>query len=203
VEALDLLGIADHPALELLNSTSDATGEHLDVLTDGDGLLAWLTSSGLLDPDRAQQLASQFERADLDDATGEARALRDEVRAAVQGWATNPAPLSQTLLERLNDLLAREHRHAVVLAQPELAVTDVGHWSSAAALLALPARALADLFVNGDPTLVRGCEGRSCTLWFYDRTKNHRRRWCSMAGCGNREKARAFKARHTGSVPDG
>jgi predicted RNA-binding Zn ribbon-like protein len=31
-------------------------------------------------------------------------------------------------------------------------------------------------------------------LWFFDRTKSHRRRWCSMAVCGNRHKAARFRA---------
>ncbi|MDX3854896.1 CGNR zinc finger domain-containing protein [Streptomyces sp. AK02-01A] len=34
-------------------------------------------------------------------------------------------------------------------------------------------------------------------LWFYDRTKSHRRRWwwCSMETCGNRTKVRARRSR--------
>jgi predicted RNA-binding Zn ribbon-like protein len=38
-------------------------------------------------------------------------------------------------------------------------------------------------------TLVRKCEGTTCTLWFLDVSKAHARRWCSMAVCGNRAKA--------------
>jgi len=34
-------------------------------------------------------------------------------------------------------------------------------------------------------------------MWFYDRTKSHRRRWCSMALCGNRAKARAHRERQS------
>jgi predicted RNA-binding Zn ribbon-like protein len=40
---------------------------------------------------------------------------------------------------------------------------------------------------------VRNCEG--CSIWFYDHTKAHRRRWCSMALCGNRSKARSHRQR--------
>jgi predicted RNA-binding Zn ribbon-like protein len=42
---------------------------------------------------------------------------------------------------------------------------------------------------------VRRCEGVDCVLWFYDRTKAHRRRWCSMEGCGNRAKVARFRSR--------
>ena len=41
------------------------------------------------------------------------------------------------------------------------------------------AQAWAHLLVEGDPTLIRQCPG--CTIIFYDSTKAHRRRWCSMA----------------------
>jgi predicted RNA-binding Zn ribbon-like protein len=37
-------------------------------------------------------------------------------------------------------------------------------------------------------------------LYFYDTTKNHTRRWCSMTGCGNRAKAAAFYERKKSRV---
>jgi predicted RNA-binding Zn ribbon-like protein len=37
------------------------------------------------------------------------------------------------------------------------------------------------------------CTEDSCRWVFYDRSKNHSSRWCSMASCGNRAKARRFR----------
>lgn len=37
------------------------------------------------------------------------------------------------------------------------------------------------------------CTDDSCRWVFYDRSKNHSSRWCSMASCGNRAKARRFR----------
>ena len=62
-------------------------------------------------------------------------------------------------------------------------------------VLAPLAEAAADLLANADFDLVRHCEGVDCVLWFYDRTKAHRRRWCSMQVCGNRNKVAGFRAR--------
>lgn len=39
------------------------------------------------------------------------------------------------------------------------------------------------------------CGAPSCRLVFVDRSKNTSARWCSMAVCGNRNKARARRAR--------
>jgi CGNR zinc finger len=37
---------------------------------------------------------------------------------------------------------------------------------------------------------VKHCENPDCVLWFFDTARNGTRRWCSMAVCGNRMKAR-------------
>jgi predicted RNA-binding Zn ribbon-like protein len=39
------------------------------------------------------------------------------------------------------------------------------------------------------------CDSRSCRWAFYDQSRNHSSRWCRMASCGNREKARRFRER--------
>jgi predicted RNA-binding Zn ribbon-like protein len=46
---------------------------------------------------------------------------------------------------------------------------------------------------------LKACRARDCEWAFDDTTKNRSRAWCSMRSCGNREKARAFRRRHTGS----
>lgn len=38
------------------------------------------------------------------------------------------------------------------------------------------------------------CSSQACRWAFYDRSKNHSSRWCTMASCGNREKARRFRS---------
>lgn len=45
-----------------------------------------------------------------------------------------------------------------------------------------------------DWTRLKLCSSQSCRWAFYDRSKNHSSRWCTMASCGNREKARRFRS---------
>jgi len=71
----------------------------------------------------------------------------------------------------------------------------VRRWTSPDQLLQPIAGAIADLVCDADFRLIRVCEGSACTLMFLDRTKAHARRWCSMAVCGNRAKAAAYRAR--------
>ncbi|GGP14740.1 CGNR zinc finger domain-containing protein [Oceanobacillus neutriphilus] len=47
-----------------------------------------------------------------------------------------------------------------------------------------------DLLLSEKLDRVKQCEGEPCGWLFYDSSRNKSRRWCSMADCGNREKAR-------------
>jgi predicted RNA-binding Zn ribbon-like protein len=62
------------------------------------------------------------------------------------------------------------------------------------------AHAIADFLCHADFAQVRRCEGENCTLWFLDVSKSHRRRWCSMAVCGNRAKVGHYRARRRGTA---
>ena len=46
--------------------------------------------------------------------------------------------------------------------------------------------------------LVRQCEDAGCGWLFLDRSNARKRRWCSMADCGNRNKARTYYRREAG-----
>lgn len=48
------------------------------------------------------------------------------------------------------------------------------------------------------PARLRECDGEDCVRWFVDISKGGRRRWCSMARCGNRAKAARYRKRHSG-----
>jgi len=65
-------------------------------------------------------------------------------------------------------------------------------------LLAAIARSGAELLAQGPKSGLQRCSNASCQLLFYDDSLTHRRRWCSMALCGNRSKVAAFARRHGG-----
>jgi len=53
------------------------------------------------------------------------------------------------------------------------------------------ARAIADLVTSGRTVEIGKCANPRCVLYFRDRSRTRRRRWCSMAVCGNRMKVAA------------
>ena len=58
--------------------------------------------------------------------------------------------------------------------------------------------AATDLLTSVSRGLVRQCEDAGCGWLFLDRSNARKRRWCSMADCGNRNKARKYYRREAG-----
>ena len=63
-------------------------------------------------------------------------------------------------------------------------------------LLAAVARSGAEIVAEGPRARLRLCANPRCGLFFYDNSRTRRRRWCSMAVCGNRSKVAAFARNH-------
>lgn len=174
----------DHPALDLINTVMQVNGQAVDVLQSDEDVLRWLALAGY-PPDARASAAPPKLLATL-------RALRGLVREMVErrkaGETVDAAPL--------NAMLAHANRHVQLVADGEgrLGLKAVYASDTAPRLLAPLAEAAAGL-IAGDFDLVKHCENPECSLWFLDRTKSHRRRWCSMAACGNRHKVASFRLR--------
>lgn len=63
-------------------------------------------------------------------------------------------------------------------------------------VLAPIARSIAELAALGRAVEIRKCANPRCVLYFRDRSRAKRRRWCSMAVCGNRMKVASHARRH-------
>jgi predicted RNA-binding Zn ribbon-like protein len=55
---------------------------------------------------------------------------------------------------------------------------------------------VAELAPTDEWKRLKSCRDEHCRVAFYDQSRNRSRAWCSMEVCGNREKARSFRARH-------
>jgi predicted RNA-binding Zn ribbon-like protein len=62
-------------------------------------------------------------------------------------------------------------------------------------LLAAIARSAAEIVTEGPAARLAACANPACSLLFCDTSRTHRRRWCSMAVCGNRYKVASFARR--------
>ena len=53
----------------------------------------------------------------------------------------------------------------------------------------------ATLLCTGDLSCLKECSNSGCGAFFYDTSKNRRRRWCTTTGYGNRMRVAAFYER--------
>ena len=184
--------VADHPALDFLNTAAMVDGELRDFLADDSAVLRWLERAGLSTPGAAKVCRRHPGRLTIC-----ARELREAFRAGVL-CRKGKRVANVTALNRL--LGGRGAFSQIDWRKGQLPRrVRLRHVGSPEDLLAPLAESMADLLVDADFALVRRCENPECVLWFYDRTKAHRRRWCSMAVCGNRMKVAAFRARQRGA----
>lgn len=51
------------------------------------------------------------------------------------------------------------------------------------------------LSIQGRISRVKLCQSETCQFAYFDQSRNGSRAWCSMEVCGNRAKARTFRAR--------
>jgi predicted RNA-binding Zn ribbon-like protein len=68
--------------------------------------------------------------------------------------------------------------------------------AAAARIAGSIARSAADLLTSGELERIKVCDAHDCGWFFVDVSRNRSRRWCDMAGCGNRVKARRYRERH-------
>jgi predicted RNA-binding Zn ribbon-like protein len=190
------LFLAGHPAIDFLNSAYAPAGQRVETLIDGRALLEWMVRAKLLGEDESAALQRRFTRKALDAVAQEARDVREWARAWLTAWRANPARDYSDEIAVLNRLLARETRGRELIAvKRRLALLDRSRFADANALLGPIAVEIARLVTQEDPALIKACAGADCTLWFLDRTKAHRRMFCSAAACGNRAKVAAFRLR--------
>lgn len=201
------LFIADAAGLDFLNSVATPVDTPVDWIETGEGLLNWLEQARLVPSDIAGSVRAQALPEELDRVAGQARALREWFRGFVRKHRGKPLAADAVgELEPLNRLLERnEGFHQIASWQGEghegLEFQALRKWRSPEALLQPLAEVMGRFVCTEDFSNVKVCEGASCTLVFADHTRGHRRRWCSMALCGNRAKQAAHRHRLKAEQP--
>jgi len=178
------LFLADNLALDFINSEYGTGEERHDCFEDNLSVIDWLETAGLVPKGTEAP----------DDLLFEARQLRDAARAvvhaAMKSVAANLTVINKVLQAGRPEIALQwdenTQRYRVDVCSDAL---------SSAGLLWPIAEALVKLVTDDKFEYVRQCEAHNCILLFHDLSKSHRRRWCSMATCGNRMKVAAYRNR--------
>ena len=190
--------IAGDAALDLVNTLDwrfRASGAE-ELLPSYCALVRFCEQSGVLTPKQARGLRRETSESAREKALRSCCELREA--AAEFLYATleerKPAAAAIAALERFfKDArkLQRLRRDAAGL---------LWDWPEGELAVELPVSVLAlrveALLTNDRLQTLRECGDPGCRWLFLDTSKNHTRRWCDMKVCGNRMKARRFKALH-------
>jgi predicted RNA-binding Zn ribbon-like protein len=188
--------IGNHRCLDFVNTEGMQRGRRVDLLADLPDLVAWLTAAGLLGPAEADEALHQWS----DTPAGarafvEARKLRACLREMLE-QTVRGQPIAASTVDAINSLLARRIGYAELVRTRDGFVRRLRLELRAPVDLLVPvAEAAGDFLCHADFSLVRKCANPPCLRYFYDLSKNHARRWCSMSVCGNRMKVAAYHRR--------
>jgi predicted RNA-binding Zn ribbon-like protein len=154
----------------------------IDRISTPDELAVWLSEQGLVD-DLVEPDGSEH---------ADALAVREAIRAlllANNGVDADADAASETL-----EAAGREARLAVRFENGRPTLVPEGDGARAA--IGRIVATVAELATTEEWKRLKTCRDENCRVAFYDKSRNRSRAWCSMEVCGNREKARSFRARH-------
>ena len=162
---------------DFVNTADLEDGE--ERLADPQALQYWLVFHGLA------ELRDRASAGDLERALAVREALRELLRAHT-GVAADTHGASEVLNEA-----ARDAGLAIRFSAGTVEFAPAGR--GLGGVLAAVASAMAD----GSWERLKACRSDTCRWAFIDNARNHSRQWCDMKVCGNRAKARAFRARQS------
>ena len=191
--------VGGDPVLDFVNTASwyraptRSGRDYLDLvgkerLVAPSDIMRWGVTAGLVPATAVREHPSS---ATLTRARLLRRAIHRLLKGVIEGWPAVAADLSA---------LDRELEQA--RGAERLAVRGSAfHWEWRTppqvedAVLWTVARRAADLLTSDLLGQVGECSGVECGWLFLDTSRNHSRRWCEMADCGNLAKVRRFRGR--------
>ena len=164
-----------------------------------DEFVSFLVDAKLVSEDRASRLRPLLhsEPQAVDAVLLRILRLRECLRA-IFGSIVEAKPFPASWIEPINEILRITEGHDELVSRNDgWSLHYIAREGGLEWLLAAIARSAAELLVEGPHVPIRRCANPTCRLFFYDDSRTHRRRWCSMAVCGNRHKVASFLKRHS------
>jgi predicted RNA-binding Zn ribbon-like protein len=187
-----------NPCLDFADTVDNRTSNHpQELLTDYGRLLQWAEEARVISAktaERLRHLASHEPGQALATLRTSVK-LRDAIYLIFSAVAQRQM-VPSTALANLNKAVGQAAQHSrLVYASRRFTWEWIDPGSNLDSMLWPVSQAAAELLSGEDIGYVRQCASEDCSWLFLDKTKNHRRRWCDMKSCGNRDKARRYYQR--------
>jgi len=192
--AFELTG--GHPALDLVNTLDWRFRESgpEELLEDYSDVVRFVEQSGLMSATDARKILRSVADNRAAKVVAAVRQMREAAAEALYAAVGGKNP-SSGAVQRLEDCFAEARKQQELRWDGEkLRWMLPGSASLTALPLWLLSLSTAALMTSEQMHLLRECGNTECRWLFVDTSKNHTRRWCDMKICGNRMKARRFKA---------
>ncbi|MFL6299125.1 MAG: CGNR zinc finger domain-containing protein [Terriglobales bacterium] len=192
--------ISDDPALDFVNTVDNRNDpeRRKELLNTYSDLLAWATEAHLLTQADAEGLKNKATKSSSQAraALRRAKILREALYRIFSAIAEEkqPSPSDVALLDSF-DKQAMAHRRIGRDPQGGYGWQWRTDGDELDIVLWQVAKAGAELLTSDLVYNVRACAAEPCRWLFVDMSRNHKRRWCDMRICGNREKVRRFQQR--------
>lgn len=184
--------LANDLCLDFLNTEVIGPGGKSDLLGSYSHFLQWMNQAGLISQSQQDHLAIRTKDPEsMLSAVKDFRAqLREMVEVIISG-----KPVSRATIAQINKLLKHESGHHELDLKQTLEYNYIRPFQHPEELLAVLASIAAELLCNKRPNLIKQCGNPGCILYFYDTTKNHKKRWCNTDTCGNLMKVKRYRKR--------
>jgi len=184
-----------HPALDLVNTLDERPFDQpIENLATYRDLVRFAELAGLIESALAATLQTLTGPA-CSRVAKRARVLREHVHGVLAA-VHKQRPVSQRDLDAIASAVRAAGAARVLVASSSRGLASYRWSRPATAEIPLHACALAieDLLTDGHRGRIRKCGASDCDVYFVDTSKGHRRQWCSMKNCGNREKQRRWRS---------
>lgn len=163
-----------------------------DYLRSYGDLVDWSRRAGILDEAEAADLQKKAgkDRRRGDTVLGAARELREAIHGLITSAARGKGHAAADIAA-LNRVLAKApRRHGLAKGDRGFVWKLSERPRTLDAMLFPIAESAGQTLVAAEAARLKSCASPECGWVFLDTTRGNRRRWCDMADCGNRVKAR-------------
>ena len=189
----EFIFVGGHPAIDFANTLVPLPGPGIEFLRTWSDVIDWLVEANI---SRDSPLDVLYAR--RSEALKGVLELRREWKRILASLLAG-GKVSDDFLTLLNGLLAADGFHEVLNRAGKRRfhlVRSASELQGGKLALSILADQIAVFLTEANLSYLRRCANtESCVLYFYDATKNHRRRWCSVAACGNRHRVAEFRRR--------
>lgn len=189
--------VGERLCMDFINTVSwrESGEKRRDWFTSYAKLIDWCIHAEVLTEQQVKALLLKAEKKpyEAEDVLIQAIEMREVMYRIFKSISKETSP-HQPDLERFNEFVSHFYQTLQIIHDKDQYMLKFKHSEKNLDTMLPPIlQSAVNLLVSkNDLERVKQCEGDLCGWLFFDTSRNRSRRWCSMADCGNRAKARRF-----------